>query len=190
MVRSIGYVAYYYANDVDQLASQNALLGGCDRVYTDELRRSDDSRSELAAALVSLQPGDQLVVSDLAILAKSLPHLGRVINSVGERRAHLAVCQGNTGEPRVLSEDAIDGILVTVAVHVSLSNARALDGARSTGEPNGRPRILDDAGKRKLRTMLREGASQAEVCRELGLSRTSAWRYSKQLEHQNELAVV
>ena len=189
MSRQIGYVAYY-ATDVDHLAQQNALLAGCARVFTDELRRSDDSRSELAAALVSLQPGDVLVVADLSVLAKSLPHLARVINSVVERRGHLAVCRDTDGEPRVLSEDELNGILSTVAVHVSLSNARALDGARHTSESNGRPAVLDDAGKRKLRTMLREGASQAEVCRELGLSRTSAWRYSKSLELQNEMAIV
>lgn len=188
MGKRIGYAAFY-ATELSALADQNALLACCDRVFTDEIRRSDDQRSELAAALVALQPGDHLVVADLSVLAKSLPHLGRVITAVAERRAHLAVCR-DAGEPVVLSEDAINGLLAAVAVHVALSNARALDGARSTSSKNGRPAVMDAESKRKMRKYLAEGKSQSEIAKALGLSRTSCWRYSKQLEIQVEMGTV
>lgn len=188
MGRQIGYVAFY-AGEIDSLSAQNLALSTCARVYTDELKRSDDQRPELGAALVALAPGDQLVINDLAVLAKSLPHLRRVIQSVSARGAQIAI-SGGSGAPSVLSDGEVAGILATIGVHTSLSNARALDGARSTTEPNGRRRVLDDNGKARMRSMLAEGKSQAEICRVLGISRTSAFRYRRELEAQAELAVV
>lgn len=190
-MRLIGYVAYY-AHDLDALAEQNASLSTCDRVYTDELKRSDDERPELGAALAALTPGDLLVVTDLAVLAKSLPHLGRVIAAVTDRGARLAISgsSGIPGEPVPMTPSEIQAIQRTIRVHMSLSQQRALDGARRAGVPNGRPPVLDDAGKRRMRSMLREGRSQAEICRALGISRTSAFRYRRELEAAAELAVV
>lgn len=129
-----------------------------------------------------------MVVASLNVIAKSLPHLGRVLDAIRDRGAYLV---SNDLDPRTpLTSAQLSTIHATITVHRSLSNQRALDGARHTVAPNGRPPVLDDAGKRRLRQMLREGASQADICAELGISRTSAHRYRKQLEDAAELAVV
>lgn len=186
-MRRIGYVAYY-SGELDALSSQNLALASCDRVYTDELKRSDDPRSELPAAITALAPGDLLVITDLAVLAKSLPHLGRVVQSVTDRGARIAISDGN-GVATVLSDSEVAAIKSVIAVHMSLSNQRSRDGAR-IAENNGRPPVLDDAGKRRLRQMTSEGKTPSEICKELGISRTSAFRYRRELETQAELAIV
>ena len=63
---------------------------GCERVYQEQVS-SVGERATLEEALSSLRAGDKLVVTKLDRLARSVQHLGQIIDRVNLAEASLVI---------------------------------------------------------------------------------------------------
>ncbi len=92
----IGY-ARVSTRDQNPEAQADALTGaGCERIYTDKASGKLARRPELDEALRGLRAGDQLVVTKLDRLGRSLEHLNR-----GDRAGTNLLCPFGLGLPVV-----------------------------------------------------------------------------------------
>ena len=87
----IGY-ARVSTRDQHPDAQADALTGaGCERIFTDTASGKLARRAELDAALRTLRAGDQLVVTKLDRLGRSLEHLIDLSNDLQDREVDLVV---------------------------------------------------------------------------------------------------
>ncbi|WP_339716545.1 recombinase family protein, partial [uncultured Sneathiella sp.] len=88
-------IGYARTSTLDQLAGFDAQLKelealGVDRTFREQVGATS-KRQELAAALDYLRDGDTLVVTKLDRLARSVKHLGEIIEVIEGKKAHLRI---------------------------------------------------------------------------------------------------
>ena len=70
---------------IDELGTQN-----CQKIYKEQVS-SVEQRQELSQALDFLREGDTLVVTKLDRLARSMRHLGEIVETIRNKGAHLQI---------------------------------------------------------------------------------------------------
>ena len=63
---------------------------GCEKIYKEQVS-SVAERKQLNAALGSLRSGDKLVVTKLDRLARSVKHLGEIVDTINNAEASLVI---------------------------------------------------------------------------------------------------
>jgi DNA invertase Pin-like site-specific DNA recombinase len=156
-----------------------ALQGeGCEKIYREkESGRSTVKRAELERALEDLRPGDELLVTRLDRLARSVPDLYAIVKRIDEAGATFrAVYQpeANTGSP---TGKLLLGILGLVAEFENdLRRDRQLEGiarAREEGKYRGKRAVLEAD---KVLAAYREHGSYGAAAKALGCSKASVGR--------------
>ena len=167
-------VGYARVSTAEQtLALQEDALGaaGCAKIFTDTL----------TAALAYLRPGDALVVWRLDRLGRSLPALIATLADLEERgigfRSLTEQLDTTTSGGKLIFH--VFGALAEF--ERDLIRERTLAGlaaARARGRRGGRPRKLGTPTKVALAQALYDDRthSVAEICRTLGISRTTLYR--------------
>lgn len=154
---------------------------GCEKIYTDKASGAKDDRLGLAEAIEFLREGDTLVVWKLDRLGRSLRHLIEVVNDLHKHGRLFKSLQENidtasSGGKLIFH---IFGALAEFERDVIRERTLAgLQAARERGRVGGRPRALDDKQVAMARSLLEQnGHSVGEVCRALGVSRSTLYRY-------------
>lgn len=138
-------------------------------------------RPALDRALAELRPGDELVVTKLDRLGRSLRDLLDLADQIREKGAVLSVGQ-TTYDP----DDPMGSVLFQVLgllaeFEVAMNRERTREGvakAKAEGKFKGRQPKLSAAEAAKLRRMYASGEyTAAELGRFFGLHRTSVYRY-------------
>ncbi len=154
---------------------------GCEKIFTDKASGTKDDRLGLAEAIEFLREGDTLVVWKLDRLGRSLRHLIEVVNDLHKRGRLFKSLQENidTANPGGKLIFHVFGALAEFERDVIRERTLAgLQAARERGRVGGRPRALDDKQVAMARSLLEQnGHSIGEVCRALGVSRSTLYRY-------------
>jgi DNA invertase Pin-like site-specific DNA recombinase len=183
-------IGYARVSTLDQtLALQRDALtaAGCRRVFTDTLSGTKDHRPGLEEALSHLQSGDTLVVWRLDRLGRSLKHLIDTVATLAQRGIGFQSLteQIDTTTPGGLLIFHIFGALAQFERALIVERTQAgLAAARARGRQGGRPRGTTryDPKKLALAEHLADDRERSitEICRTLGISRTTYYRYIKQ----------
>src|SRR5258705_12029276 len=89
----IGY-ARVSTQDQHPESQEDALkAAGCERIFTDKASEKLARRPQLDAALDYLRPGDQLVITRLDRLGRSVPHLCELAETLKTRSVDLRVIE-------------------------------------------------------------------------------------------------
>ena len=178
----VGY-ARVSTHDQTLALQRDALTGaGCDRIFTDTASGATADRPGLEEALAYARTGDTLVVWKLDRLGRSLPHLLETIarlqgRGVGFRSLTEQLDTTTSGGKLVFH---VFAALAEFERDVIRERTQAgLAAARARGRRGGRPRAaLSDARKVALAQALYDdpGHSIAEICRTLGVSRSTLYR--------------
>lgn len=153
---------------------------GCDLIYKEQVS-SVAERQELENAIKSLRAGDKLVVTKLDRLARSVRHLGELLDTLEGKGAGLVI--QSLGGQQVDTTTATGKLMLNVMASVAqfereMMLERQKEGiakAKTEGKYTGRkPTAMakSDAAKSLLAT----GMSKAKVCEHLGISRASLYR--------------
>jgi len=151
-------------------------------IYSDVLSGARDDRPGLAALLSYAREGDEIVVVALDRLGRSLGHMVRTIESLGERGINL----------RSLRE-AIDFSTATGRLQAAIFSAMAAyerdlikerataarEAAAARGRHVGRPRALTDEQARTARTLRAAGTGITSIAATLSTSRATIYRYTE-----------
>lgn len=155
-----------------------------EQIYQDEVSGKKGLRPGLEACLKSLRKGDQLIVWKLDRLGRDLRHLVNTVQDLAERGIGFKVLSGQGAEidTTTPSGKLIFGIFAALAEFerelIRERTKAGLAAARSRGRKGGRKHELTKAQVRVAQAaMNHRDASVAELCKELGVSRTTLYRY-------------
>ena len=153
---------------------------GCEKVFTEQVS-SVAEREQLDAALGALRSDDKLVVTRLDRLARSVQHLGQIIDRVNAVGAALVIL--DMGGTAVDTSNATGKLILNVMSSVSqfereMMLERQREGiakAKAEGKYKGR-KPTARAKTDMVKLALEKGLSKAQICRDLEISKTSLYR--------------
>lgn len=179
-------VGYARVSSKDQnLERQTAALKKekCFRIFEDTVSGSSTDRPGLDGALNYVRPGDQLVVTSMDRLARSLIDLHRLVDDLTARDVSVKFLK--EGQTYSLNSTPIAklmlGLLGSVAeFERSIIRERQAEGiarAKARGVYKGRTKALTDEQLAEARELVATGVPKAEVARRLGIGRTTLYSY-------------
>ena len=178
----IGY-ARVSSDDQNLDLQRDALKkAGCQRIYEEKESGGKTDRAEMTRMLEALRQGDTLVVWRLDRLGRSLKHLIETVETletegVGFTSVTEAIDTTTSGGKLVFH---IFAALAEFERTLIRERTRAgLSAARSRGRQGGRPKVLSE-DKRRMAQALRDDPTQSitTICKTLGISRTTFYRYT------------
>jgi DNA invertase Pin-like site-specific DNA recombinase len=166
--------------DLQRDALQKA---GCEQIFTDRVSGTKAERKGLTEALSHLRAGDTLVVWRLDRLGRSLRHLIDTVTDLQERGIGFKSLQESidttTSGGKLVFH--IFGALAEFEREIIRERTQAgLSAARSRGKSGGRPKALTEKQVQMLNNLAADkDRSVDEICKTLGISRTTFYRYVK-----------
>jgi DNA invertase Pin-like site-specific DNA recombinase len=179
----IGY-ARVSTRDQELALQEDALKRvGCEKIFTDVASGAALFREGLTAALEFLREGDVLVVWRLDRLGRSLRHLLETVHQLETRKIGFkslseSLDTTNSGGKFFFQ---VFGALAEFERNLIRDRTQAgLEAARARGRKGGRPKALNQESLAVAKTLHVSGENSiAEICRTLGVSRTTFYRSMK-----------
>lgn len=181
-MEKIGYARV--STDDQNLELQRSALkaNGCSRTFEDTDSGAKANRPGLAAALDYLCQGDSLVVWRLDRLGRSMQELvalGIQLETRGIRLVSLAekIDTGSVNGKHVLQ---VFKTLAEFERNLIRERTQAgLRAAKARGRLGGRPKLDPEKARAIKQLMKDEKNSVGDICKTLGISRTTFYRYAK-----------
>ena len=153
---------------------------GCEKIYQEQVS-SVAEREQLNAALSSLRSGDKLVVTKLDRLARSVKHLGEIIDTINKADASLVIL--DMGGTAIDTSNPTGKLILNVMSSVAqfereMMLERQREGiakAKAEGKYKGRK----PTARAKTEMVLlakKQGLSPTQIMRDLGISKISYYR--------------
>ena len=153
---------------------------GCEKIYQEQVS-SVAEREQLNAALSSLRSGDKLVVTKLDRLARSVKHLGEIVEAINKADASLVIL--DMGGTAIDTSNPTGKLILNVMSSVAqfereMMLERQREGiakAKAEGTYKGRK----PTARAKTEMVLlakKQGLSPTQIMRDLGISKTSYYR--------------
>jgi DNA invertase Pin-like site-specific DNA recombinase len=187
VMTSLGYVRVSTKRQSTDGQVDALVRAGVDpqHIYSDVLSGARDDRPGLAALLAYAREGDEIVVVALDRLGRSLGHMVRTIESLGERGINLrSLREGiDFGTPTGRLQAALFSAMAQYERELIRERATAArEAAAARGRHVGRPRALTDEQVRTARTLRAAGTDVTSIARTLGCSRASVYRAVEGIE--------
>lgn len=162
----------------------NALQqAGCEVIFQEKITGGTTDRPELQQMLQQLRTGDEVVVWKLDRLGRNLTHLIELVNIFADKGVTFTSINDkiDTSTP---AGKLIFHIFCSLAeferAQIRERTMAGLAAARLKGRTGGRPKGLDAEAKKTARvveSLHREGHPIKQIGKELGLSRTTVYKY-------------
>ena len=153
---------------------------GCEKIYQEQVS-SVAEREQLNAALSSLRSGDKLVVTKLDRLARSVKHLGEIVEAINKADASLVIL--DMGGTAIDTSNPTGKLILNVMSSVAqfereMMLERQREGiakAKAEGKYKGR-KPTARAKTDMVILAKKQGLSPTQIMRDLGISKTSYYR--------------
>lgn len=168
-----------------QIERLNAI--GCHKIYADQETGRTIERAQLQQCLDYLREGDVLAFTRVDRLGRSLKDLVTVSDQMRRKGIDLFIVQQNldTSTPMGQMFYSMLGIISEFEYH--LKRERQLEGiskAKKLGKYKGRKPLSSDLREQIIR-MCSEGVKPSKIARELGVGRTSIYKYMEPSRLEN-----
>jgi DNA invertase Pin-like site-specific DNA recombinase len=181
-------VGYARTSTVDQQAGFQAQLVeleayGCERMYQEQVS-AVATRTQLDSAIDMLRDGDKLVVTKLDRLARSVAHMGNILEEIEAKGAGLVIL--SLGSERIDTTTATGKLVLNMMVSVAqfereMMKERQIEGikrAKAEGKYKGRvPKALNQADK--VKALVDAGVTRVQIQEQLSMSKASYYRCMK-----------
>ena len=188
MERQLMLIGYARTSTVDQQAGFEAQLVelntyGCERTYQEQVS-AVATRTQLEAAIDILREGDKLVVTKLDRLARSVSHMGELLEQIEAKGAGLVIL--SMGNERVDTSTATGKLILNMMVSVAqfereMMKERQVEGikrAQAEGKYKGRvPKAMQQADK--VKALVAAGVDRVKIQEQLVMSKASYYRCLK-----------
>jgi len=173
-------IGYARVSTTDQdLSLQAAALkaAGCTVIRAE--KRSGTTRkgrTELETVLDFLRKGDELVVTRIDRLARSVGDLQHIVSAVREKGATLRATEQPIDTSTAAGKAFLDMLGVFAEFETNIRRERQLEGiakAKAAGVYTGRKASIDTAAVRQLKA---EGLGASEIAKRLKIGRASVYR--------------
>jgi DNA invertase Pin-like site-specific DNA recombinase len=188
MERQQMLIGYARTSTVDQQAGFEAQLVelnayGCERTYQEQVS-AVATRIQLEAAIDILRTGDKLVVTKLDRLARSVAHMGNILEEIEAKGAGLVIL--SLGSETIDTSTATGKLVLNMMVSVAqfereMMKERQIEGikrAKAEGKYKGRvPKAMQQADK--VKALVSAGVDRLKVQEQLNISKASYYRCLK-----------
>jgi DNA invertase Pin-like site-specific DNA recombinase len=175
-------IGYARTSTLDQeagLEAQERDLSnlGCDKVFSEQVS-SVAPRAQLETALEYLRDGDTLVVTKLDRLARSVVHLGHVVETIKAKGAHLRIIAMG-----IDTSDATGTLMMNVLGAVAqfereMMLERQREGiakAKAEGKYRGRKPTAPEKAD-EVRKLHHDGVGATAIAKQVGIGRATVYR--------------
>ena len=167
--------------DQDLTVQREALKrAGCTVIREEKVSgTSRQGREELRTLLEFLRPGDELVVTRVDRLARSIGDLQDIVRELRAKEVALVATEQPIDTSTAAGKAFLDMLGVFAEFETNLRRERQMEGiakAKARGVYRGRKASIN---VEEVRRLLGEGVRPSAVARQLGISRTSVWRVSR-----------
>lgn len=178
----VGYARVSTADQNLDRQTDRLTAAGAQRFFTDTITGSTRNRPGLDAALSYLRAGDTLTVVSMDRLARSLRDLHALVDELtasGVRVQFLQEGQTYSDDPSPSSRLLLSMLGAVAEFERSIIRERQADGiarAKARGVYKGRAPVPDEKIGH-ARELIAQGIPKARVARNLGISRSSLYKY-------------
>lgn len=160
------------------LAQKEALRGiGCEKLF-EEQTSSVGQRSALQAALEFVREGDTLIVTKLDRLARSVRHLGEIVEALERKKVGLRVLDLGLDTSNATGKLMLNVLGAVAQFEREMMLERQREGiakAKAEGKYRGRTPTARFKQAEAL-CLLAAGTPKREIARKLGISERSVYR--------------
>ena len=165
-------------SDQDLEIQKNALLSaGCEVVREEKVSGTSlKGRSELTTLLEFLREGDELVVTRIDRLARSMRDLQNIVYDLTEKGVHLSATEQSINTSTPEGKCFLDMLGVFAEFETRLRHERQMEGikkAKEKGVYKGRKPSIDVNAVKELKE---KGLGASAIAKELGIGRASVYR--------------
>jgi DNA invertase Pin-like site-specific DNA recombinase len=173
-------IGYARVSTIDQdLQIQIAALrgAGCDPIRAEKKSgASAKGRTELQTILDFIGAGDELIVTRIDRLARSIGDLQDIVRALKTKGATLRATEQPIDTSTAAGKAFLDMLGVFAEFETNLRRERQMEGiaaAKAAGVYKGRPQTIEAAAVAKLKT---EGMGATAIARKLKIGRASVYR--------------
>lgn len=190
-------IAYVRVSTVEQNpARQLAAVGECDLIFTEKQSgKNIGDRPQLVTMIRHVRPGDLVVVASMDRLARSVIDLNTIVQQItGDPKEHteaeprkgasieflkerLTFTPGDSDAMAMFQLNMMGAFAQFERELIRQRQREGIAAAKKRGVYKGRPRSLDSATIKAIRTAALEGQPKAQIAREHGISRATLYRY-------------
>ena len=176
-------IGYARVSTADQnLDSQIDALeaAGCERIYREKASGKNTKRPELQRMMEALREGDVVVVTRLDRISRSTADLTRMLEEFKESGIGFTALQDPVDTTSAVGQLVVEVIAAVNAFERRLLVERTQEGlsaARARGRVGGRPAMKPSDVKVMLAIYDSKTMSVAEICKAMGVSKTTLYRY-------------
>lgn len=185
-------IGYARTSTLEQEAGLDAQkrdlkAAGCEKNFEEQVS-SVGERPRLTAAIDYLREGDTLVVTRLDRLARSVLHMGEIVNEIRAKGANLRILSMDFDTSTPTGQLLLNMLGSVAQFEREMMLERQREGiakAKAEGKYKGR-KATARAQSQDVLNMRREGISPTEIARKLGIGRTSVYRILNDAETTTE----
>ena len=164
--------------DQDLTVQEDALkAAGCEIIRAEKVTgTSTQNREELKTLMAFLRPGDELIVTRVDRLARSVLDLQEIVRELRDKQVQLKATEQPIDTSTPAGKCFLDMLGVFAEVETNLRRERQMEGiakAKERGVYRGRKASIDVDKVRELRD---NGMGASQIAKELGISRASVYR--------------
>ena len=173
----IGYARVSSFNQNNDIQTEALKAAGCDVIRQEKASgTSTTNRPELATILEFLREGDELIVTRIDRLARSVADLQDIVRRLKARGASLVCTDQPVDTGTAAGKAFLDMLGVFAEFETHLRRERQAEGiakAKAKGVYRGRKPSIDSEEVRKLRD---QGFGASAIAKKLGIGRASVYR--------------
>ena len=173
-------IGYARVSSTDQdLSIQIETLekNGCEKIFQEKVSgTSTQGRNELKDCLEFVREGDELVITRVDRLARSILDLQIIIKDLEEKGATLSATEQPISTKDATSKCFLDMLSVFSEFETNLRKERQMEGiakAKEKGVYKGRKPTVDIE---KIRELAKQGIQKTTIAKELGIGRATVYR--------------
>jgi DNA invertase Pin-like site-specific DNA recombinase len=164
--------------DQDLTIQEEALkASGCEMIRSEKVSgTSTDGRDELKTLLEFVREGDELVVTRVDRLARSVFDLQKIVRDLKSKGVSLRATEQPIDTTTPEGKCFLDMLGVFAEFETSLRKERQMEGiskAKAEGKFKGRPPSID---KNRILELKESGMTPTQIAKEMGISRVSVYR--------------
>lgn len=161
----------------------NLKAAGCERIFNEKMTGTKSDRPELKTMLLTLRPGDILVIDSFSRLSRSTKDLLSLVDQLTIMGVHLVSLKENLDTTTATGKLMLTMLSALSQFERDLIAERTIDGlkaARSRGRSGGRPCIGTEKDRKQALAMYRSNAmSNREIAERFGISTSTLSRWIK-----------
>ncbi|MDH0241245.1 recombinase family protein [Aeromonas caviae] len=189
MGQVIGYARVSSVGQSLDVQLEKLTEAGCERMYQEKVSgTSTDGREQLAELLRYVREGDEVVITKLDRLGRSLADLLDITKQLEAKSVTLRVLDQNLETKTAQGKLMFSMLGAFAEFETALRKERQMEGiakAKAEGKYTGRPKSIDEDAIKA--TLLEGGKSLREIAVLHGVSRATVHRLSIRMREDGEL---